>query len=29
VIDQGTIQFEGTPDELRGNAEVLAKYLHV
>jgi branched-chain amino acid transport system ATP-binding protein len=29
VIDQGTIQFEGTPDELRGNTEVLAKYLHV
>jgi branched-chain amino acid transport system ATP-binding protein len=29
VIDQGTIQFEGTPEELRGNTEVLAKYLHV
>jgi branched-chain amino acid transport system ATP-binding protein len=29
VIDQGSIQFEGTPDELRGNADVLAKYLHV
>jgi branched-chain amino acid transport system ATP-binding protein len=29
VIDQGTIQFEGTPDDLRGNTEVLAKYLHV
>ena len=29
VIDQGAIQFEGTPDELRGNADVLAKYLHV
>jgi branched-chain amino acid transport system ATP-binding protein len=29
VIDQGTIQFEGTPDELRGNNDVLAKYLHV
>ena len=29
VIDQGTIQFEGAPDELRGNADVLAKYLHV
>jgi branched-chain amino acid transport system ATP-binding protein len=29
VIDQGTIRFEGTPDELRGNTEVLARYLHV
>ena len=29
VIDQGTIQFEGTPSELRGNTQVLAKYLHV
>ncbi|MBD5634980.1 MAG: ABC transporter ATP-binding protein [Candidatus Eremiobacteraeota bacterium] len=29
VIDQGAVQFEGTPDELRGNTDVLAKYLHV
>lgn len=29
VIDQGTIQFEGTPEELRGNTDVLARYLHV
>ncbi len=29
VIDQGAIQFEGTPEELRGNTEVLSRYLHV
>ncbi len=29
VIDQGATVFEGTPAELRGNAEVLARYLHV
>lgn len=29
VIDQGTMRFEGTPDELRGNADVLKRYLHV
>ncbi len=29
VIDQGAIQFEGTPAELRGNTEVLSRYLHV
>ena len=29
VIDQGTIKFEGTPAELRGNADVLARYLNV
>jgi branched-chain amino acid transport system ATP-binding protein len=29
VIDQGTIKFEGTPADLRGNTEVLGKYLHV
>ncbi|MDQ2858314.1 MAG: ABC transporter ATP-binding protein [Candidatus Eremiobacteraeota bacterium] len=29
VIDQGTIKFEGTPAELRGNTEVLSRYLHV
>ena len=29
VIDQGAIQFEGTPAELKGNTEVLARYLHV
>jgi len=29
VIDQGTIQFEGTPSELKANTDVLARYLHV
>ena len=29
VIDQGTIAFEGTPDNLRGNTDVLARHLHV
>jgi branched-chain amino acid transport system ATP-binding protein len=29
IIDQGTIKYEGTPLELRGNAEVLGRYLHV
>jgi branched-chain amino acid transport system ATP-binding protein len=29
VIDQGTVAFEGTPETLRGNTEVLARYLHV
>jgi branched-chain amino acid transport system ATP-binding protein len=29
VIDQGATVFEGTPAELRGNSEVLARYLHV
>ncbi len=29
VIDQGTIQFEGTPNELKANTDVLARYLHV
>jgi branched-chain amino acid transport system ATP-binding protein len=29
VIDQGTIKFEGTPADLRGNTEVLSRYLHV
>jgi branched-chain amino acid transport system ATP-binding protein len=29
VIDQGTIKFEGTPAALRGNTEVLSRYLHV
>jgi len=29
VIDQGAVAFEGTPDELRGNTEVLGRYLHV
>ncbi len=29
VIDQGTIQFEGTPADLKGNTEVLSRYLHV
>ena len=29
IIDQGAIAFEGTPDELRGNTEVLGRYLHV
>ncbi len=29
VIDQGSIKFEGTPDELRNNTGVLQRYLHV
>jgi branched-chain amino acid transport system ATP-binding protein len=29
VLDQGTIVYEGTPDELRANDDVLRKYLHV
>jgi branched-chain amino acid transport system ATP-binding protein len=29
VIDQGTIAFEGTPEQLRGETELLARYLHV
>ena len=29
VIDQGTNAFEGTPAELRGNTEILSRYLHV
>ena len=29
VVDQGTIKFEGTPEELRGNTEVMSRYLHV
>jgi branched-chain amino acid transport system ATP-binding protein len=29
VIDQGRVKFEGTPDELRGNTDVLSRYLHV
>ncbi len=29
IIDQGTIKYEGTPLELRGNTEVLGRYLHV
>jgi len=29
IVDQGTIRYEGTPDELRGNTEVLSRYLHV
>jgi len=29
IIDQGSIKFEGTPDQLRGNTEVLSRYLHV
>ncbi|MBV8423656.1 MAG: ABC transporter ATP-binding protein [Candidatus Eremiobacteraeota bacterium] len=29
VIDQGQIRFEGTPDEVRGNEEILKRYLHV
>ncbi|MFY9781269.1 MAG: ABC transporter ATP-binding protein [Candidatus Baltobacteraceae bacterium] len=29
VIDQGTIKFEGTPDELRDDVAVLSRYLHV
>jgi len=29
VIDQGAIVFEGTPADLRGNTDVLQRYLHV
>ena len=29
VIDQGAIRWMGTPDELRGNHEILSRYLHV
>jgi branched-chain amino acid transport system ATP-binding protein len=29
VIDQGTIAFEGLPEELRSDPELLARYLHV
>ncbi|GAC1302244.1 MAG: ABC transporter ATP-binding protein [Vulcanimicrobiaceae bacterium] len=29
VIDQGAIQFAGTPAELKADTEVLARYLHV
>jgi branched-chain amino acid transport system ATP-binding protein len=29
VLDQGTIVYEGTPDELRANEDILRRYLHV
>ena len=29
VLDQGTIRWTGTPDELRANQEILTRYLHV
>jgi branched-chain amino acid transport system ATP-binding protein len=29
IIDQGTVKFEGTPDEVRTNHEVRERYLHV
>jgi branched-chain amino acid transport system ATP-binding protein len=29
VIDQGTIRFEGTPDDLRASPDTLKRYLHV
>jgi len=29
ILDQGTVKFEGTPAELRDNAEVVSRYLHV
>ncbi|MFN2461415.1 MAG: ABC transporter ATP-binding protein, partial [Candidatus Velthaea sp.] len=29
IIDQGQIRFEGTPDDVRQNEEVRARYLHV
>jgi branched-chain amino acid transport system ATP-binding protein len=29
IIDQGTIVYEGTPDELRTDTKTLARYLHV
>ncbi len=29
IIDQGTVRFEGTPDEVRHNHDIRARYLHV
>ena len=29
VLDQGTIKFAGTPEALRGDTEVMGRYLHV
>jgi len=29
IIEQGSIRYEGTPEELRGNSEILSRYLHV
>ncbi len=29
IVDQGTIKFEGTPDQLRSDTETLQRYLHV
>ena len=29
IIDQGSVQFEGTPDEIRHNHEIRERYLHV
>jgi branched-chain amino acid transport system ATP-binding protein len=29
IIDQGEIKFEGTPEEIRQNEEIRARYLHV
>jgi branched-chain amino acid transport system ATP-binding protein len=29
IVDQGTVKFEGTPDELRADTAVLQRYLHV
>jgi len=29
IIEQGSIRYEGTPEELRGNTEILSRYLHV
>jgi len=29
IVDQGTVKFEGTPDQLRADTETLQRYLHV
>jgi branched-chain amino acid transport system ATP-binding protein len=29
IVDQGTVKFEGTPDQLRADTEALQRYLHV
>ena len=29
VVDQGSVKFQGTPDELRESTDTLARYLHV
>ena len=29
IIDQGTVRFEGTPDQIRHDHDLRARYLHV